>query len=254
MSATVASLWRYPVKGFSPERVARARLEAGGFFPFDRLYAVENGPSGFDPAAPAFVSKSKFTVLAKIAKVAAARTRFVEAGHTFHAEAAGFEPIAARLLDEEGRAEFAAWLTVFLGAEVRGPLKVVAALDTDHRFTDHPQGCISMINLASVDDLAKRLGRPVDPLRFRANLYVEGLAPWAEMAWEGKGVRIGDAAFSVFKTIVRCAATHVDPETATRDLDLVAALHHFYGHMDCGVYLHCIAGGDVGEGALVGSP
>ena len=35
-----------------------AMLEAGAVFPCDRLYAVENGPSGFDPGAPGPVTRA----------------------------------------------------------------------------------------------------------------------------------------------------------------------------------------------------
>ena len=78
MRATIDSLYRHPVKGFTPERLERADLVAGACFPCDRLFAVENGPSGFDPAAPGHISKSKFTVLAQIAEVAKARTAYDE--------------------------------------------------------------------------------------------------------------------------------------------------------------------------------
>ena len=78
MSGHAAAIFRHPVKGFTPEALQNVQLAPGEGFPFDRLWAVENGHCGFDPAAPAFVSKSKFTVLAQIARVAAARTRYDE--------------------------------------------------------------------------------------------------------------------------------------------------------------------------------
>ena len=46
----IAALYRYPVKGLSPEPLERVSLQAGGTFPGDRAFAIENGPSGFDPA------------------------------------------------------------------------------------------------------------------------------------------------------------------------------------------------------------
>ena len=64
MTGHIAALYRHPVKGFTPERLSHAELTAGGPFPCDRLYAVENGPSGFDPCAPGLIPKQKFTVLA----------------------------------------------------------------------------------------------------------------------------------------------------------------------------------------------
>jgi uncharacterized protein YcbX len=246
MSGRIASLWRHPVKGFTPERLAGARLTAGGYFPCDRIYAVEDGPSGFDPAAPAWVSKQKFTVLAKIAEVACVRTAYDEATGVFSARADGRPPFSAALTEAAGREAFAGWLGGFLGEAASGPLKVVQA--PGHRFTDHPAGHVSIVNLASVRALEQRIGRPVDPRRFRANVYVEGWPAWIENESVEAEVRLGAARARVFKPIVRCVATHVDPATGERDLDLVAALHDHFGHLHCGVYLHVLEGGGIAEG------
>jgi hypothetical protein len=245
MTGRINSLWRHPVKGFTPERLTEATLEAGGFFPCDRIYAVEDGPSGFDAAAPAWIAKQKFTVLAKIAEVARARTAYDEATGVLSATAAGREPIRAPLTEPVGREAFAAWLTNFLGEEASGPLKVVAA--PGHRFTDHPSGAVSIVNLASVRDLEARVGRPIDPLRFRANLYVDGWPAWIENQAKDRQLRLGPVTALVFSSIVRCAATHVDPTTGGRDMDLVAALHANYGHMLCGVYVSILQGGRIAE-------
>lgn len=243
----IASLWRHPVKGFTPERLASATLAAGGYFPCDRLYAVEDGPSGFDPAAPGWVPKQKFTVLAKIAEVARARTAYDEASSVLTASADGRAAFKGALDEETGREAFAAWLTDFLGEEASGPLKVVQA--PGHRFTDHPQGHVSIVNLASVRELEARIGRPVDPLRFRANLYVDGWPAWIENeAAEGAKVRIGGAEATLFKPIVRCVATHVDPATGERDMDVVKALFDHFGHLHCGIYVHVTKGGALAEG------
>ena len=246
MPGRIAALYRHPVKGFTPERLAEAELEAGAFFPCDRLYAVEDGPSGFDPAAPSFVSKSKFTVLARIAEVAGARTAYDDGSGVLSVEAAGRPPLAARLTDAGGRRAFADWLAAFLGEAAAGPLQVVCA--PGHRFTDHPEGHVSVINLESVRDLERRIGRPVDPLRFRANLYVEGWPAWSENQAVGARVTLGAAVAEVFKPIVRCAATEVDPATAARDLEIPKALFDLYGHVLCGVYVSVTTGGRVAEG------
>jgi uncharacterized protein YcbX len=243
----IASLWRHPVKGFTPERLASAALEAGGFFPGDRLYAVEDGPSGFDPTAPAWTPKMKFTVLAKIAAVARVRTAYDEASGVLTARAEGRAGFSGDLRAAAGREAFAAWLTDFLGEEARGPLKVVQA--PGHRFTDHPVGHVSVINLASVRDLEARTGRRIDPLRFRANLYVDGWPAWIEEgAGEGAVLQLGPARAHKFSPIVRCAATEVDPATGERDLAVPKALFDNYGHMHCGIYVHIDAGGTIGEG------
>lgn len=246
MQAAAAALYRHPVKGFTPERLAAIDLAVGQGVPADRVYAVEVGDCGFDPAAPAFVPKTKFAVLAHIAEVAKARTRYDDATGLFHAAAPGQSDFAGDLTGEPGREAFAGWLTDLLGEEARAPLKVLRA-PGDWRFTDHPLGHVSIINLASVRDLEARIGRPVDPLRFRANLYVEGWPAWAENDWTGRTLSIGGATARVFKPIVRCAATHVDPATAERDMDVVQALFNLYGHTLCGVYVRITAPGRVAE-------
>jgi uncharacterized protein YcbX len=248
MPGVVRSLYRYPVKGFSPEPLARADLVAGGYFPCDRLYAVENGPSGFDPAAPAFVSKTRFTVLARIPKVALARTAYDEASGVFSITAEGHPPFSGDLRGEEGRSALAAWLTAFLDADdLNGPLQVLTA--PPHRFTDDVKGFVSIVNLASVRDLEDKLGRPVDPLRFRANLYLDGGPAWSELDLQpGAAVTIGQARAAVHKPITRCVATHVDPKTGERDIDMVQALRALYDHLYCGVYLNVTVGGRVQTG------
>lgn len=250
MQARVAGLYRHPVKGFTPERLTAASLTAGACFPCDRLYAVEDGPSGFDPNAPGHLSKMKFAVLAKIPAVARAHTAYDEAGGMLSARAEGLGDFSGDLREESGRRGFEAWLTRLLGDQARGPLRVIEG-PGGHRFMDSRSGFVSIVNLASVRDLADRLGRPIDPLRFRANLYVEGWPAWAENGWSGKALSLGSARAKVLKPIVRCAATHVDPVTAERDMEIVRALFEQYEHMFCGVYVEVVQDGAVAEGNIV---
>jgi hypothetical protein len=254
MSGLVAAIYRHPVKGFTPEPLPHADLAPGEGFPCDRLWAVENGPSGYDAEAPVFTPKQKFTVLAAIPKVAAARTCYDEASGLLTAQAPGRSDFRGHLAEASGRDAFAAWLTAMLDADdLRGPLKVVEARGA-FRFTDHPLGQVSVINLASVRDLSAKMGVELDPLRFRANLYVEGWPAWAENDWAGRELMLGWARAKVFKPIVRCAATEVDPTTAVRDLEVTKALFDHYGHMHCGVYLQVTSAGRVGLGDAVTIP
>jgi uncharacterized protein YcbX len=250
MEARIAAVYRHPVKGFTAERLQGADLAAGACFPCDRLYAVEDGPSGFDPAAPAHISKMKFTVLAKIPAVAKARTAYDEATGMFSCAADGQPDFAGDLRTDEGRAGLEAWLTDLLDDDLSGPLRVVEGPGA-YRFMDSRSGYVSIVNLASVRDLEAKLGVLVDPLRFRANLYVEGWPAWVENDWTGRKLKLGEATAEVLKPIVRCAATHVDPVTAERDIELLKALFDNYGHMFCGIYLNVTQAGRVAEGDRV---
>jgi uncharacterized protein YcbX len=253
MRGRIASIYRHPVKGFTPERLESAALAPGRPFPGDRLYAVENGPSGFDPDNPAFVPKQKFAVLAAIPAVARARTAYDEATGVLSAKAEGRPPFRGNLAEGAGRDAFAAWLGALLGEYAHGPLRVLAGPDA-HRFTDHPQGQVSIVNLESLRDLGRRIGREVDPLRFRANLYVEGWSAWSELDWIGRELTLGEVRARVFKSIVRCAATHVNPTTAERDMDLVRDLFEHYGHMHLGIYAHVTEAGQVRTGDACEGP
>lgn len=250
MTGIISSLFRHPIKGFTPEKLGFAELGVGAAFPGDRLYAVEDGPCGFDPAAPGFIPKQKFAVLAKIAEVARARTAFDTDSGTLTASADGLPEFHGKLTEAAGRAGFESWLGDLLGEAATGPLRVIDGVG--HRFLDHPRGHVSIINLASVRDLEDKLGQPVDPLRFRGNLYVEGWPAWIENTWEGQSLAIGAARATVFKPIVRCAATMVDPATAVRDIDVPAALFANYGHVFCGVYVHVTEGGKIAPGDETG--
>ena len=246
MDGVIVALHRYPIKGFTPEPVDGAVLQSGRAFPCDRLFAVENGPSGFDPDAPTFIPKRRFAVLARSAKVAGVHTRYDEARGRLTATAPGRPAFSAMVLEGAGRDAFAAWLAPVLEGEADGPLRMIDG--RGHRFLDDPAGHVSILNLASVRDLEQRLGAPVDPLRFRANIHVEGWAPWVENAMAEQRLRLGGAEARVLRPIVRCAATEVDPVTAARDLAIPADLHRLYGHVWCGVYVQVLQGGELRVG------
>lgn len=250
-AGTVAALWRHPVKGFTPEPLQSVTLPTGGWFPGDRMFAVENGPSGFDRAAPEHLPKQKFTVLMRIAEVAGIRTRWEDASRILQVAADGRGALAVAVDDAASRAAFEAWLTPVLGEGVTGPLRLISAEGLDHRFMDDALGRVSLLNLASVRDFEARVGRPVDPRRFRANVWVEGWPAWIENDAADRPLTLGDAHLSGVKPIVRCAATHVDPDTAERDFDLVPALFDQYGHRWCGLYATIPNGGAVRVGDRV---
>ena len=92
----VIALHRYPVKGLSPERLDKVELETSGFFPGDRLYAVENGPSGFNPVAPRHQPKTKYLMLMRDEALARLHTRYDDATATLHIEGGG-ETLDAKL-------------------------------------------------------------------------------------------------------------------------------------------------------------
>ena len=102
---------------------------------------------------------------------------------------------------------------------------------------DKPENLISLINLATVRSLEAQWGYEIDPLRFRANVYIDGAAPWEEFDWVGADIRLGEAPSQVNRRNGRCGATNVNPVTGERDLDIPGSLRAAFGHEDLGVYL-----------------
>ncbi len=249
MTAKIESLYRYPVKGLSPEPVTRATLKAGDYFPGDRLFAVENGPSGFDPAAPQHQSKIKFLMLMHNERLATLRTRYEDATSTLTIEQDGRSAVRADLATKEGRLAVEAFFRRFMPTELRGPPKLLQA--EGHSFSNVPAKVVSVINLASVAAIGTAIGAPVHPLRFRANLYVEGWPAWHKFDLLEREIAIGGARLKVTKRTLRCPATEVDPDTGVRDLAIPKTLMQTYGHADCGVYAQVIAGGEVAVGDAI---
>ena len=251
--ATLHSIYRFPVKGLSPEPLPRVVLAPGQTVPGDRLYAIENGPSGFDPAAPRHQPKMRFLMLMRNERLAMLRARFDDRTHTLSMEYDGREAARGDLRTADGRAAIERFFASFSADELRGPPKVLHA--PGFSFSDVAAKVVSIINLASVADLENYVGAPIDPLRFRANLYVTGWPAWQELDMVGRKLRIGDRVeVKIVKCIVRCAATNVDPVTGARDLDIPNTLMKTFDHADCGVYAEVLVGGTIAAGNVLHDP
>ena len=279
----IHSIYRYPVKGLTPEPLPRAPLAPGETVPGDRLYAIENGPSGFDPAAPRYLAKTHFLMLMRNERLASLRTSFDQETHMLtinlpfplvgeggeggreakarastpahhlatptpipSPQGGGEERIRASLRTAEGRAAVEAFFADYCADELRGPPKVLHG--GGHSFSDIAKKVVSFINLASVAAIEDMVGVPVEPLRFRGNVYVEGWPAWSELDLVGKTLTIGNARLKIVKRIVRCAATNVDPATGRRDLEIPPTLLRQLGHADCGIYAEVVDGGEIVPG------
>ena len=250
--ARVAELYRYPIKGLSPQAELSLDLVAGEGLPADRRFALALGSTTFDPAAPELLDKGHFLMLRRDESLAALDTRY-DAGSARLAivepDGATFE---ADLSTADGRAATERFFHDYIGEACEGRPRLVEA--EGHKFTDisvvspRMMRAISVVNLASVRDLAEHVGRPLDPLRFRANIHVEGVAAWAELEWVGRDVAIGEARLRGVLRTKRCAAIDVDPRTGARDTNLPRALVKSYGHPDCGVYLEVLRSGTIRPG------
>jgi len=244
--ARIASIFRYPVKGLSPEEMPAVALSPGKTLPADRRYAIENGPSGFDPKAPKYFPKIYFLMLMRNERLAGLQTHFDEATNIFTIRHNGRDAVRGNLETAEGRVAIEQFFAREFAGDLKGPPKILAA--DDFSFSDVASKVVSIINLASVAAIEGAAGQPVHPLRFRGNLYIDGWPAWHEFSLMGSTLAIGDVRLKVVKNIVRCAAVNVDPVTAERDLNLPKTMVQHFGHDECGIYAEVVTGGAIAAG------
>lgn len=247
----VASLYRFPVKGLAGEPLDAVDLSAGAGVPHDRRFAVLRGDTAFDAASPRWVAKEKCVMLMRDHALARLRLRFDPGTATVALSAPGEPVLEASLATDEGRARAAAYVARVAQPPGGAPRLVEAGAMS---FTDVPENCVSIVHQVSIDALAAAMGRPLHPLRFRANVYVAGGEPFAELGWLGRELVLGGAVVRPFARIPRCAATNVDPETADRDLAVPKAIKQNFGHVDMGVYAEVVRAGRVAVGDSLTPP
>ena len=242
----IVALQRYPMKGMTADVLERVAVTAGETLPFDRAYAIENGAGRFDPDEPRHLPKINFLMLMRNERLASLDARFDDETRTLTIFRAGRQVARGNLEAPLGRQLIEQFLAAYLKQDLRGAPKIVSA--TGHSFSDVAVKCLHVINLASVRELERIAGRPIDPLRFRANVHIDGVAAFAETAWVGKTLKLGGVTTNVVERTVRCDATNVDPSTAQRDMAVPALLQRTWGRTDFGIYCTVIEGGEMALG------
>lgn len=249
MSGVVTGLFRYPVKGLSAEPMQRVAVTAGGAFPYDRAWAIENGPSRFDPADPKPVPDISFLILMRDERLATLQTRFEEETERLVILRGGRQVAAGQLSSPVGRQILEQFFAAYMADRLRGRPKIVGV--PGYSITEGGIPAVHIVNLAAVRDLERLMGRPIDPIRFRPNIVIDGPEPWSELGWVGREISIGEVRLKVIERTARCAATNVDPATGARDMDIPAVLRRALGHIDFGVYATIESGGTLAVGDAV---
>jgi len=236
----IAAIYRYPVKGLSAENLSQAEVQKDQGLAFDRSWALENGTQDFDRQNPRFLPKRRFLQLAQNPKLAQLRCQFDESGKTLSIVHNDKQLVCADMTSSEGADAIEQCIAGFMDSDLNGPPRLVSA--SGHHFSDIPQAAVSLINMASVREISQAAGTEISPLRFRGNIYIDGLEPWAEMDWQDKTISVnGKPVFEVFALTGRCPATQVNLQTGERDVAMLEVLGDAFGHTKCGVYMKAIS-------------
>ena len=242
-------LYRYPVKGLTAEALETAEVEAGGCIPWDRAFALAQGDSGFDPAAPKWLQKQNFMCLMKNARIAALFSFFEPRNGMLAIRAPDGSAAVENALTAAGRERISTFLAGYLGEEARGAPHFEYV--PGYSFCDQPRKVVSLINIASLRDFEAKVGARRHRRRFRSNVWFSGTPAWSERTWIGQQIQMGGAVLRVTKPTTRCPATEVNPETAERDADPVAELRNLYGHVELGVHAEVVEGGRFAVGDAI---
>lgn len=244
MTATVAQIWRHPIKSHGAERLARTDILAGQPLPWDRFWAVAHDSAAAETGDGQWAPCSNFT---RGAQVTALMAMTAELAKDKRQVTLSHPDLGTMTVDpdtEGGR--IIAWTSPLTPENRAKPAKVVRAGARGMTDSDWPS--VAILSLSSLDTLGQSLGRSLDPRRFRGNIWLDGLAPWDEFGWIGRRLRIGSAEFLVREPITRCRATTANPETGKTDADTLSALERGWGHRDFGVYAQALSSGHVAEG------
>ena len=245
----LAHIYRHPIKSIGVEEVSGASLTKGRALPFDRVWGLLH-----DAAQPAddagWRHKRNFLRGAASGPLMAVKAQFDAASGTVTLSHPDRPDLALDLSGDlaQPSADLAAW-TLPLWPENRPAADRLTRRDGG--FGDVPEPYLALIGTASIEALGVVMKRPISRLRWRANLWLGGLEPFAEFGMLGKRLRIGDAELEVCARITRCVATTADPETGKDGGDTLTALNATYGHQDLGVYAKVTRSGDITRGAEV---
>ena len=239
--ARVASIWRAPIKSHSREEVTEAALTPGQGLPCDRLWAVAHSESAADGST--WVPCQNFSRVTKSAGLGAITSALAPDGATITLSHPDLPDLTFRP-DDEPEA-LITWSAPLI-PEGRAPSARIVRGRT-RGFSDSDFPSITLCNLASHRAVEGRVGQPLSIHRWRGNIWIDGLDLWEEFEWIDREVRVGGAILRVRERTDRCLATHNNPDTGRRDLDILSALDSF-GHRDFSVRAEVIRAGTVRTG------
>jgi uncharacterized protein YcbX len=221
--ATVTEIWRYPVKSMAGEQLDACLISEHGLEGDRRWALIDGSPNRAGKRLTIRQHERLMNYQARLSN-------------------GGVEVLAptgeAHLLDDR--------FVQLLESESSRPLTL-----TDMAGANFDDSHVLIVNLATVRAFSEESGTHIDPRRFRANLYIDDLAPEEEISWIGRRIQAGAAELEVTARCERCVVITRDPDTAQTSPELLRLLTE--QHETCmGVYCRVIRPGRVAVSDFVG--
>ena len=225
----VVALYRYPVKGFTPEECDSLTVLDEGRIAGDRVLGIRFANT--EAPDDTWSRKTGMVALINTPGLARLHVRFDEKAFRLRINL-GTSVLVDELLNPEGRRRIGAVLAGYVlkldenpltDHPERLPLRVVGDGHSP-RYHDEEAGRVTLHGRGSLESLQAAVGKEVSEVRFRSNIAVDGLTAWEEQSWIGRKIRVGAVKFDVVKPKTRCLATHANPLTGERDLPILTTL------------------------------
>ena len=223
MAGTIAQIWRYPIKSMAGERLESTAITPGGLEGDRRWTLVDGSPN----------RAGKMLTNTQDARLMTYKARLVGNGVEVTTPSGSVERLGNGLVSH-------------LAETVERPLTL-----RDSAGINFDDSHVLIVNLSTVHAFALSAGADIDPRRFRANFYVEGLEPEEEVRWVGRRIRAGSAELEVVKRCERCSVITRDPDTTEATPALLRVLTET-NDTCMGVYCRVAQPGTASVGDLIG--
>lgn len=248
MEGNLAHIFRHPVKSLGQDALDAVDLAKGKALPFDRRWAIAHGNAD---SIRGWARARNFVNQAFVPRLAQIEAQFSPRNHLLQLSHPDLDDLSIQPGSAEGDDLLAEWIEPLVEGTVReGPFLVYDLL-SDGAYTDIEDAHISIASESSRRALSEHAGQDLEHIRFRMNLWFDGLPPYVELDWVGHEIEIGEARLKIIDRDARCSATTASPITGKVDIDVPKLLHTQFGHTDFGVYAQVVKSGPVRLGDTV---
>ena len=239
--AHVTDIFRHPLKSHGREALKQVLLSKGKTMPWDRCWAVAHDASTADGST--WVPCVNFSRGSKAPSLMAIEAKLDEATETLTLSHPNQKDFTFQPNDERQLSGFLAWVKPLMPSGRAQSARIIHVPERGSTDTDYPS--ISINSHASLRAISDKVGMPLSPLRWRGNIWLDGLNPWVEHSWLDQRFRIGTVVFEGVEPVVRCLATTANPKTGERDADTLGALNDGWNHQNFGLYARVIKSGKI---------
>ncbi len=241
----LSGIYRHPLKGVGCEPMGDVDLNKGKGIAYDRRWAIAHGEADI---VSGWAGPRTFVTQTFVPRLVQTRLKFTQRSHWLELSHPDRPDLGIQIGTPDGDDALCEWIEPLTAGTLRATPPFLVYAMHDGGFTDFEDTHISIGSDASLRALGEKAGTALQHERFRMNLWIDGVPPYAELDWVDREIEIGEARLAIIGRDKRCAATTANPKTGHSDVQVPKLLHAEFGHMDFGVYAQVVKTGPVRVG------